>query len=914
MSGGETPASGSDRSKHEAEAGDWRRARTDEIRAELEDHVARRARFLELSGLSPAEAHAEAKRRLGDVSRIEEDLMRIAEQRRRRMALVRWLDDGVRDVKLAVRSFVRRPVLALGVVLTVGLAAGAFASVFSIVNGVLLRPLSFPQADHLYSVYTRYLPETGYDFPYFSVSGPEYEDYAAMTRAMSGVGLYYTGLANLTPERGEPERLSFVSSTWNLFEVLGVKPVLGRGFGPAEDDPGRACVAVLSDGLWRERFGGETNAIGREIRLDGEPCQVIGVMPAGFWFPTEQVRLWTTLELNMSGAARGTRSAALWNRQNHPWSAVARLSPNATLEAAHSELDVLHARWSAEYPDHYAKGHFIVLQPLHEDVIRGAGTALLVLLVAVGTVFLIVCVNLAGLLLSSAESRRKEFAVRSALGVRRGRLVRQLLTESLLLALAGGALGLVASPWMLRGILALYPGGVPRASEIGINSAVVLFTGIAAMLAGAFFGLAPALQTSSVRASETLRATGRGLTAHKAGIRIRRAFVVAQIALALILVIASSLLARSYARLRAVDLGFDPHSTLAFAVNIPEGSYPDAEQARNYFLRLEERLGHVQGVVSAGAVSNLPLISAGGADDFKIEGKPLPAPGQQGLNARYQMATPTALNALGLRLRTGRWFSETDTKDAPLVAVINESTARTYFAGEDPVGKRIAWFGPDSAWVTIIGVIADVHSQGAASEAPPAIYTALAQAPRPFYAGRNMNVVVRYRGSLAAMVDAVRGAATAIDPAIPVSQIRTLDTIVKESLGEPLFTSTLMSAFAVLALTLGTLGVYSVLAQLVQARTREIGIRLTLGATRQEVMRMVLMNGLVLGLVGTGLGIVAAVALRGSINALLFGVAGLDGTTLLTGVAVLLGITTLASSIPALRAIRVDPAVALRAE
>ena len=876
------------------------------IRAELDDHVARRARSLEAGGLSPAAARAEALRRLGDAGRIEEELMRIVERRRRRNALARWFDEFVGDVRLAMRGARRRPVLSAGIVLTVALAIGATAAVFGIVNAVVLRPLAFPRSGDLYSVYSRYLPETGYDFEFFTISGPELDDYRAMTRAMSGIAAYGTGMANLAPVGGEPERVLIVAGTANLLDVLGVAPARGRGFEPGSDDPGRACVTVLSDGLWRERFGAAPGVVGSDVHLDGRPCRVIGVMPRGYWFPVERVRLWTTLELD--------RASPDWVRGSHPFVAIARLEPGSSRTAAQAELDALRARWSDDWPDHHARGHFLVLQPLLDDLVGAARPALFVLFGAVAAVLLVVCVNLAGLLLSAAESRRREFAVRAALGVGRGRLVRQVLTESLAFAVLGGVLGLLVSGPILRGVLRLYPGGLPRGSEVGIDAVALAFTLLTALFAGLLIGLVPALQTSSVRVSEVLRAAGRGITLGPAGVRARRVFVVAQTALALVLVVAATLLAQSYARLRAVDLGFDAADVLTFNVTVPSSTRPDPAAARDYFARLEQRLAAIPGVEAAGALSSLPLRSAGGADDFIIEGRATPAPGELQWNARYQMATPSALPALRLRLLHGRWFLPTDRAGAPPVAVINQATAGLYFPGLDPVGRRIRYFGPDSAWITIVGIVADVRSLAVDEAAPPAVFTALAQAPRPAYTGRSMNLVVRFRADPAAGAARVRAAVAAIDASLPPSELTTLDRLVTEAVGRPRFTLTLMSIFAALALVLGALGLYAVLAHSVQRRLHEIGIRLALGARPAHLLAMVVRQGLALVVIGTFIGLAAAFALRTAIARLLFGVTPLDPATLALAALTLLTCSLAASLIPALRATRVDPNVALRSE
>lgn len=721
-----------------------------------------------------------------------------------------------------------------------------------------------------------------------------------MTRTMTGVAGYGLRTVNLASEEGAPERLPAAAASVNLFDVLGVEPAIGPGFTPDDGLEGADCVTILSDGLWRERFGSDGAVVGREVRLNGRPCRVAGVMPAGFVFPNEATRLWRAMYIDPTA-----------ERLSHGLQAIARRSPDATIGTAEAELDALHTRWSAEYPEHYERGHFIVLRPFRDEIVGDARPALLLLLGAVGTVLLIVCVNVAGLLLAGAESRRKEFAVRAALGVGRARLVRQLLAESLTLSIVGGALGFLASNWMLRGMLGLYPGGVPRAGEITLDGPTLLFTAVIAVSAGILFGVVPAVQTSAVQSAEVLRATGRGTSA----VRARRGFVVVQFALALVLALGSAVLARSYAELRKVDLGFDPDDVLTFSVMVPSSGYPDAAEARQYFARLEERLASLPGAVAAGVVSNLPLVSGGGADDFLIEGRPEPAPGQPVWNARYQMATPSALPALGLRLVRGRWFEPLDRPDAPPVAVVNEATVRAYFLGDEVIGRRIRYFGDDAPWITIVGVVEDVRSLAVEEEAPPAIYTAYAQAPRSLaYPGRFANLVMRFDRSAAAGASAVRAAALELDPTLPPSEMRTLEGIVTEAVGRPRFTTTIMSVFAGLALLLGALGIYGVLAHAVQLRTREIGIRLALGAARKEVLWNVIRQGVGLALAGIVLGLGAALALRGVVEGLLFGVGPFDVASIVLACGVLLLVSLAASAMPALRAVHVDPSTALRTE
>lgn len=890
----------------DVDAQGWRRRTANEIRAELAEHVERRTASLMAAGYSPDAARAEALRRMGNLGRIEEECMRIAERRRSRARVAGWFDGVTRDAVVALRSYGRRPVTAASVVLTMALGIGAATAVFSMVRGVLLEPLPFPHSGDLYSVYTRYLPESGYDFEYFPISGPELVDYRQMTRVMTGIAAYGAGFMNVTPPVGEPERLRVVQATADLFHVLGVSAAHGRAFAESDGEASARCVAVLSDGTWRDRFGADASVIGRDVSLNGQACTLVGVMPPGFAFPDERTALYRVLKLDPASPQ--------WERESHPFVAVARIAAGASRRDAETELDALRAGWSQAYPEHHGRGHFVVLRPLSEDIVGDARTPLLVLFGAVALVLVIVTANVAGLMLANMEARRREFAVRAALGVGRGRLLRQLLTESVLLALIGGGAGVLAANWILRTLLALYPGRLPRAGDVQIDGFVVLFGIAVAMASGVIFGLLPALRTTRVGVGEVLRSVGRGLTASSEGVRTRQAFVVAQTAFALVLVTAAAVLARSYAQLRSVELGFDPRGVLTFAVAVPASSYPDDAQARAYFHQLEQRLAGVPGVVSTGTVSDVPLRSGGGADDFIIEGRPLPGPGQPAWNARYQMATPGALKALGLQLAAGRWLESTDAAGAPPVAVINEATARAYFAGASPIGTRIRYYGPDSTWITIVGVVRDVKQLRVTEDAPPAVYAALAQTPRPAYTGRLMNLLVRFRGDATMGAPAVRAAVHELNPSLPPSQLMTMDDVVAEATAESRFTTALMAGFAAVALLLGALGVHGVLAHMVHLRRDEIGVRLALGAAQRSVLTMVVRQGVVLVLAGALIGVVAAVVLRKTLSGLVFGVQPFDPVSLLAAIFALL-ITSLAACwIPALRAARVDPLAALRGE
>jgi predicted permease len=790
--------------------------------------------------------------------------------------------------------------LAIGM-LAIGIAANS--AIFSIVNGVLLKPLPYAEPDRLFSVYTRFLASTGYEFPFFALSGPEYQDYVAHTQALDGIVAYTFEGYNLAGEDERADRVTALSATANMFDVLRVTPVIGRGFLPGDDDVGAPCVTVLAHAFWTERFAADAGIVGRDIRLDSAPCRVIGVMPSGFFFPVDQVRLWVPLALDPASPQ--------WGRQNHGLAALARLAPGATEAQAIEETQTLRQQWSEEFPDHYAAGHFAVLLSLTDDILGNTRGALLLLLAAVGLVLLIVCANIAGLLLARGASRHREMAVRAALGARRARLVRQLLAENLLLAIAGGIAGAVLAEWMLQAMLSLYPSDLPRVSEVAIDRWVLLFTAFVSLGVGLLVGIVPALQTSGIDLRHSLTAESRTSTTGRAGIRLRRTIVVAEVALGLILVLGATLLIRSYNRLRTVDVGFDPADVIEFGIVLPELAYPELDRVQRFHIDLRERLLAIPGVQSAAAMSSLPLVDPGPPDDFAIENK-TPPPGQAGWAARYLMVTPGLIETLRIPLLRGRSINNEDIAGRPLVAVISQAAAQRYWPNEDPIGQRIRYFSDPDRPLTVVGIVGDVRSIDITSPPEPAVYVSHAQAPRVFYPGRSMTVVVRASAQSLNLPAAARSAVASIDASLPLVALAPLPDIVSRSLGQPRFTMLVMIFFAAMALLLGASGIYGVIAQTVHQRTQEIGIRMALGAGTRDVLHLVLAQGLGLILLGIATGLAVAFAARRAIAGLLFDIAPHDPATLTAATLLLLAAGLMACWLPARTATRVDPARAMR--
>jgi putative ABC transport system permease protein len=814
------------------------------------------------------------------------------------------------ELRLAARLLRTRPLFTAIAVATLAVGIGANAAIFSVIDAVLLRPLPYPQSERLASLYTRYLPATGYDYPYFALSGPEFADVEAKVDAFSAIAAYGFSFRNLTFPAGEAERVLTMQVTAPFFDVLGIRPARGRGFSNEEGKRKEGCLAVLAHETYQrliESFAGSAEGIGQTIRLDDTPCTIVGVMPQGFGFRDDRVKVWTPLTIDAIESPL--------NRQSHPLQALVRLRDDATFERAESELQSLRAYWAERFPDHYAKGHFAVTRPLHEDIVGDQRQALLVLGAAVLFVLLIVCINLSALLVSRGESRRREFAVRQALGADRRRLIKQLLGETILLAAIGGGLGVLLANWMLEGLLALYPERLPVWQAIGIDAGAMMLAFVLVLLTGFLVGLIPAMHATGVRLQETLKAEARGGTATRRALVVRSGLVVAQLGLSLVLLVGTLLLVRTYQHLQRVDLGMDVDRVLTFTVSLPEGRQPDAAAARRALAAIAARLEAAPEVEAAAAISNLPLVSAGPPDDFIIDGRAEPAPGSPSWNARYIMATPRTFDALGIALKRGRRFAEGDGPGQPLVAVVNETAARLYWAGDDPIGRTIRYFPREtSPSIRIVGVVDDVRSLGANAAPPPAVYVPYEQAPRSGYDGRSMTFVVRAERDPASVAPAARDAVQSVDAGLPIANVRPMQEIVRAAMGQPRFTTTVMSFFAVVACFLAALGLYGILAYSVEQRAREIGVRIALGAGTGEILRLIIGGGMRLAGIGILVGVPAALVATRLLRGLLSGVTSTDPVTYGAVIVIFVGAALLASYLPARRATRIDPMVALRAE
>ena len=814
------------------------------------------------------------------------------------------MPEVVSDIRYAVRSLVRAPGFAFVAVVTLALGIGANTAIFSVLNGVVLRPLPYDEPEQLVRVASKF-PTLG--FEKFWISPPEYMELRERTRSFASFGAYRTGMSSVGGEDAPLRAVSAVA-TADLFETLGVPAHLGRPFSAAEDLPGGENVATLSYELWQSAFGGDAGIVGRSIIVNGNDTRVTGVMPPGFDVADARVEIWLPVQLDPANRQ---------NRGSHFLDVVARLAPNTTLEQARAEMAVLVAGWEEANPDTHVpnpEGHPIFLTGLQDDLVGGTRPALVLLLGAVGFVLLIACANVANLLLARAESRQKEIAVRAALGAGRGRLIRQFLTEGVVLSLIGGALGLLVGYAGVRLLLATNPRGIPRALEIGLDGNVLLFTLLVSIVTGLIFGLAPALHLTRRTVTQSLRdGTGR-TTAGGARQRVRRLLVVSEVALAVILVVGSTLMLRSFSALQDVDPGFDPDGLLSFQLFLPSASYPEPVAQAAFLERLLDRLSSLPGVQSASAMSGLPPRRDVNANDTEFEGLAQTQDGPAHNTDYWQFVTRDYLETMDIPLRDGRLFTYADEGGAPVV-LINERLAEVFYPDVNPIGRRLRPPGDDVPWLTIVGVVKDVKQGGLEEATGTEIYFLYPQVARAVgFAPRTMNIVVRTSGDPDQLANTVRAEVRALDPQLPVANMASMNEVLYEAVARPRFITLLLAVFAGVALALAAIGTYGVMAYSVAQRRQEIGIRMALGAQGTTVLGMVLGQGVVVAALGIGIGIAGAFALTRLMSALLFNVSATDPLAFMTAPLLLALVALTACYIPARRATRVDPAVVLKSD
>ena len=811
----------------------------------------------------------------------------------------------IQDLKYGARTLRRQPAFAAVAVLTLALGIGANAAIFSVVNAVLLRPLPWSEPDRAVMIWSKWT-----DFDKTWVSEGEVLDYRRRAQTLASVGAWGESQVNLTGD-GEPERVSAASVTANLFPTLGVAPVLGRSFTAQEDVPKGPDLVVLGHALWTRRYAQDPGIVGRSIRINGRPFQVVGVMPAGFLLPTDfenpqPTQLWTPLQMNPASTDHGS----------HGLYAAARLEPGATVRQAADELHGIAQAMTREglYPVQMRFDTVVV--SLRDEVVGDVRRAIWLLFGAVGFLLLIACANVANLLLARAEGRQREIAVRAALGAGGARVVRQLVTEGLVLAVIAGAAGLLLAYGGVRFLVWWNPADIPRVADAGLDLRVLAFTAIVALTTSVLFSGLPALRAVRVDLTESLKDGSQSASSGAGRQRFRNALVVVEMALAVVLLVGAGLMIRSLWALQRVPLGFDPADVLTMRLSLPAAAYERPEQVVLFYERLLESVRQVPGVQHAGAARLLPLGSTIGDFGLLVEGY-VPPPGT-GAKGDWQIVTEGYFEAIGERVIRGRPISPTDTADSQLVVLVNEELARRYWNGQDPIGRRLKIGGNSAStrpWLTVVGVVADVRHNGITEVVKEKFYVPHRQWHVSLgNAIRSMTLVVKSRHDPAALAAPIRARIRALDPNLPVAEVRTMDEVVDATLSTPRFTGVLLGTFAGLALILSAIGIYGVLSYLVSRRTREIGIRVAIGAPRAEVVRLVLRSGVTLALTGVVAGAAAAAWAAQAMRGLLHDVRPADPLTFAVVALLLTGVAVLASFVPAWRAARVDPAVVLKGE
>jgi predicted permease len=866
-----------------------RTRREHEFTEELESHLALHIEDNLRAGMSPEEARRVALVKLGGVTQVQE-LHR--EQRGLPM-----LETLLQDLRYGARMLFKNPGFTLIAALTLALGIGATTAIFSLLDTVLLRPLPFRDPERLVMLWEGAAHTGNHRNP---LAPANYADWKAQNQSFEDVAaLEYTSY-NLTGS-GEPERVQAQKVTANFFWLLGVTPILGRNFLPEEDRPDGHKVALLSYGYWQRKFGGDAAVIGKEILLDEQQYMIVGVMPVGFQFLSKEMSLWTPKAFTSKELATRTESYL---------TVVARLKPGVTLTQAQADSTAIAQRINREHPlPNYELTASLI--PLREQLTGDVRLVLLVLMVAVGFVLLIACANIANLMLARGVARNKEIAIRSALGASRGRIVRQLLAESVLLSFIGGGAGLVLAWFSFSFLKQMVPSIIALQANLQIDLKVLGFAALLSIFAGVIFGLAPALQGAKVDLNETLKQSNNRAGSHTTQRRLRNALVVTEIALALMLLVGAGLLIKTFLKLRALDLGLRPENVLTLRTELSPKKYIELPKRAAFYQQALERVRAIPGIAAAGYVTAAPLVQKWGSSSFTAEGRE-PVPGQ---NALSRQVSPGYMETIGMTLRQGRFFAERDDEQAPPVAIINETMTRQYWPGENALNKRFKIGGVTSykPWVTVVGIVADVKELGLDVPAKATMFFPYQQMADNFW-NTPRELAIRVQGDPANVIAAVRQAIWSVDRDQPISNIRMMNEILAEEMTERRVEMSLLAAFAALGLLMAALGVYGVLSYIVTQHTPELGIRVALGAQPADVLRLVLRQGMRLAVAGIGLGVVAALLVTRLIKTLLFDVSANDPATF-AGVALLLAlIAMLACWIPAQRAAKVDPLIALRHE
>jgi putative ABC transport system permease protein len=862
-----------------------------ELGSELRFHIERQVEENIAAGMSPQEARRAAVREFGGVEQVKEEC--------RDTRRVNYLENLGKDIRYGFRMLRKSPSFTFFAVAVLALGIAANSAIFSVADAVLIRPLPYADADRLVIVWE---DASAFGFPKDTPAPGNFSDWKARNQVFTDVAATsFGGAFNLTGA-GPPEKLTGRSVTANLLSVLGVTPELGRDFRPEDDVPGATAVTILSHSLWLRRFGGDPQILGKEILLNYEKCTVIGVMRRGFQFPDRDAELWTP--------ARFTKEE-LANHGSHFLEVVARLKPGVSLKSANAELTVIAKEMEKEHPDSNAKlGAFAV--PLREEFSGDVRPAILMLVGAVCFVLLIACANVANLLLSRATGRRREMAMRLALGATRGRIVQQMLTESVLLAIFAGAAGLLLSVWGTKFLGTLIPAGIAPMTGTGVDARVLLFTLAVTLATGVLFGIIPASRVSHFHLTPSLKQGGGQSGVGSGGQKLRDALVICEVALAIVLLAGGALMIRSLQNLYHLDPGFRADHVLVAHTPLPYQKYKLFAQRSAFYDQVVANVERLPGVIAAGYTTWIPLTNPGGAMAVTLEGKPEPPPGQMPI-PNVRMVSKDYIAALHVKLIDGRPFEQGDGFGKPLVALINQTMAKNYWPGENPIGRhfKIGTYSEKNPWITVVGIVGDVHQAGLDLPARAEVYMPCEQEDKgydPEY------LAVRTSGDPMAMAEIVRQQVWAVDKEQPVAGVMPLEDLVDDNLSARKMQASLLSGFAGLALLLVTLGIYAVLSFAVTQRTQEIGVRVALGAQPRDVLRMIFSQGFKLFLIGAGIGLGAAFALSRALVHLLFGVSAYDPASFASVTIVLAAVALLACYVPAHRATRVDPLVALRYE
>jgi putative ABC transport system permease protein len=886
-----------------------------EIVEELAQHLDDRYAELLAGGATKIEARRLIRDELSDVVLLQERL-RTVERTIKREPVELGTDgrrnivsDVLQDLRYGLRMLRKHPGFTFVAVVTLALGIGANTAIFSVINGVLLRPLALRDPNRLFMLWTDN-PAWQLGFHEFPPANSDLPEWRASVTSFEQIAAFQSSLADLSSD-GEPERVGGVDVSANLLPMLGVQPLIGRQFSAEEEQPGKDRVAIVSYDLWQRRFGGDAEIVDKTITVNRVPRTVIGVLPEGFNFPRatempqvyrlpEKTDLWTPM----------ARDAKFWDRRmQRQLILIGRLREGVTTAHAQTEMDSVAAEQAKAYPQTH-EGWHVWLTPLFNQVVGQTRTPLLVLLGAVAFLLLIACANIASLLLARAAARRREMAVRAAIGAGRARIIRQLLTESLLLAALGGGFGLLFGYWGLDVLLRFIPPNVPRLQDVSLDAQVFLFTALIAILTGVLFGLVPAWQASKVNLAEALKEAGRSNSAGR-GVRSHSLLVTAEVALVAVLLIGAVLMLQSFRRLQAVDPGFRPQGVAAFDVSLPWARYADGGQRAQFFEQARSQLAGLPGVYAVGAVSNLPLSGNENMTWFAVEGAE-PVPRGKEPMSEDRLITPGYFDAMGVSLVSGRDFDATDGAGKPLAAIVNETLARQFFPEGDCIGKRVKRTLDDKDWKTIIGVVRDVRGYALEVQARPQFYHPLAQSPGEI---DEMAMVLDADASaLPSLRSAIQQEFKQLDAALPVANFRTMQQTVAKAVARPRFSALLLGLFAATALLLSVVGLYGVVAYGVNQRTREIGIRMALGAQQQDVAALVIRQGMLPALIGLGIGLACAFVLMRLLASQLYEVKATDPVTFGLVAFGLLLTAFAASYVPARRAMKIDPMMALRCE